>query len=131
MRRLMKMQCLFSTSGGRSRSALAAALAIFAFSILAMPQTSPSALPEYTPGSRLSGVIRSWGSVQMGPLMKLWENGFHKYQPDIYFADTLKGTATAQFGLHEWAADLAVSARKIYPYEFYGVYRRSLLYPVE
>ena len=90
-----------------------------------------SSLPEYKPGAKLAGVIRSWGSDQMGPLMKRWEDGFHRYQPDVYFSDTLKGTATAQFGLHEWVADLAVSTRKIYPYEFYGVYRRSLLYPVE
>lgn len=108
----------------------AAALAIF---VVALPlrSASPSTFVEYKPGPQLSGVIRSWGSDQMGPLMKLWENGFHKYQPDIYFSDTLKGTATAQFGLHESVADLAVSTRKIYPYEFYGVYRRSLLYPVE
>ena len=109
---------------------LGAALAIF-FATLPMWPETPSTFAEYKPGAKLSGVIRSWGSDQMGPLMKLWENGFHQYQPDIYFSDTLKGTATAQFGLHEWVADLAVSARKIYPYEFYGVYRRSLLYPVE
>ena len=109
---------------------LAATLAIFVVTLRTGSQ-NPSTFVEYKPGPKLSGVIRSWGSDQMGPLMKLWENGFHKYQPDIYFSDSLRGTATAQFGLHEWVADLAVSARKIYPYEFYGVYRRSLLYPVE
>lgn len=101
--------------------------------VLTLPMASQttSTFLEYKPGPGLSGVIRSWGSDQMGPLMRLWEAGFHKYQPDIYFSDTLKGTATAQFGLHESVADLAVSTRKIYPYEFYGIYRRSLLYPVE
>ena len=90
-----------------------------------------SGLPEYKPEQRVSGNLRSWGSTQMGTLLKYWEEGFRKYQPDVSFTDTLKGTATAQFGLHEWVADLAVSTRKLYPYEFYGVYRRSLMYPVE
>lgn len=90
-----------------------------------------SSLPDYKPARQVSGNIRSWGSDQMGPLMKIWEDGFRKYQPAVTFSDSLRGTATAQFGLHEWAADLAVSTRKIYPYEYYGVYRRSLMYPVE
>ena len=99
--------------------------------IVPMRAQRVSSLPEYKPSAKLAGVIRNWGSDQMGPLMKRWEEGFHRYQPGIYFSDNLKGTATAQFGLHEWVADIAVSTRKIYPYEFYGVYRRSLLYPVE
>lgn len=115
----------------RGLATLLVAAVAFAGQTRSTQAQSPASLPEYKPGPRLTGVIRSWGSDQMGPLMKLWEEGFHKYQPDICFSDTLKGTATAQFGLHEWVADLAVSTRKIYPYEFYGVYRRSLLYPVE
>ena len=90
-----------------------------------------SVLPEYVPARQVSGNIRSWGSEQMGPLMKLWEEGFRKYQPGVTFSDSLMGTATAQYGLHEWQADLAVSTRQIYPYEYYGLYRRSLMYPVE
>lgn len=127
----MELRRTMTISGYRlSRRGLDTALVIFGLCLSLKAQTS-STLSQYKSGPKLSGVIRSWGSDQMGPLMKLWENGFHKYQPDIYFSDTLKGTATAQFGLHEWAADLAVSTRKIYPYEFYGIYRRSLLYPVE
>ena len=79
----------------------------------------------------MSGAIRSWGSPQMGDLMKRWEAGFRKYQPGICFEDTLKGTASAQFGLQVNVADLAVSARKIFPYEYYGIYRRSQLRPVQ
>ena len=128
---LMKLRSVIPISEHwPSRRSFRAAFAVFVMTLPLRSQTY-STLPEYKSGPKLSGVIRSWGSDQMGALMKLWENGFHKYQPDIYFSDTLKGTATAQFGLHEWVADLAVSARKIYPYEFYGVYRRSLLYPAE
>jgi phosphate transport system substrate-binding protein len=90
-----------------------------------------SALPEYRPQQQVSGVIRSWGSPQMGGLMKNWEAGFRKYQPKVCFEDTLKGTASAQFGLQVNVADLAVSARQIFPYEYYGIYRRSQLRPVE
>jgi phosphate transport system substrate-binding protein len=88
-------------------------------------------LPEYRPSQQMTGQIRLWGSTSMLRLMKLWEDGFRKYEPNIVFENDLKGTASAQFGLFESVADLAVSARHLYPYEFYGVYRRSLLYPVE
>jgi phosphate transport system substrate-binding protein len=90
-----------------------------------------SVLPQYRPEQAVSGVIRSWGSPQMGGLMKAWEAGFHRYQPKVCFEDTLKGTASAQFGLQVNVAELAVSARQIFPYEYYGIYRRSQLTPVE
>jgi phosphate transport system substrate-binding protein len=91
----------------------------------------PSSLPEYGPEFQVSGVIRSWGSGHMAALMKNWQEGFRKHQPNVYFVDTLKGTASAQFGLHVNVADLALSGRELYPYEYYGIYRRSQLYPIE
>jgi phosphate transport system substrate-binding protein len=90
-----------------------------------------SALPEYQPSQPISGVIRSWGSDHMAGLLKRWEDGFRKYHPGAYFVDTLKGTASAQFGLHVNVADIALSGREVFPYEYYGIYRRSQLYPVE
>jgi phosphate transport system substrate-binding protein len=99
--------------------------------LAALPLAAQSTLPDYKPTRQVSGNIRSWGSDQMGPLMKLWEEDFRKFQPNVTFSDSLMGTATAQYGLHEWVADLAVSTRQIYPYEYYGLYRRSLMYPVE
>ena len=53
-----------------------------------------------------------------------------RFHPAISFVDTLKGTASAQFGLHVDRADLARSGRELFPYEYYGVYRRSQLYPI-
>ena len=88
-------------------------------------------LPSYKPAQQVTGEIRLWGSPSMLKLMQLWEDGFRKYEPNIVFDNNLKSTAAAQFGLFESVADLAVSARHLYPYEYYGVYRRSLLYPVE
>lgn len=90
-----------------------------------------SALPEYQPETKVSGVIRSWGSKHMATMMKYWQEGFRRYQPNVWFEDSLKGTASAQFGLHVNVADLALSGREIFPYEYYGIYRRSQLYPVE
>jgi phosphate transport system substrate-binding protein len=91
----------------------------------------PSSLPDYKPEQRVSGVIRSWGSDHMAALMKRWEKGFAKFHPGISFVDTLKGTASAQFGLHVNMADIALSGRELFPYEYYGIYRRSQLYPIE
>ena len=88
-------------------------------------------LPEYQARTIVSGVIRSWGSEHMAGLMKRWEAGFRRHHPNAYFVDTFKGTASAQFALHVNAADLALSGREVFPYEYYGIYRRSQLYPVE
>jgi phosphate transport system substrate-binding protein len=90
-----------------------------------------SSLPEYEPQTLVSGVLRSWGSNHMAMLMKYWQEGFRRYQPNVRFEDSLKGTASAQFGLHVNVADLALSGREIFPYEYYGIYRRSQLYPME
>jgi len=89
-----------------------------------------SALPEYRPARQVSGVLRSWGNDRMGVLMKSWEEGFRRQQPGVFFTDNLKGTASAPFGLFESVADLALMGRQIFTYEFYGIYRRSLLLPV-
>jgi len=90
-----------------------------------------SGLPDYKPERQISGVIRSWGTPAMGRMMKIWQKGFRGFQPDISFEDKLKGSASAQFGLHENVADLALSGRQIFPYEYYGIYRRSQLRPIE
>ena len=103
--------------------------ALLAFS--AASGVNAQSLPDYKPAKHLTGEIRLWGSPSMLPMMKLLEDGFRKYEPDVVFDNNLRSTATTQFGLFESVADLAVSARHLYPYEYYGVYRRSLLYPIE
>ncbi len=90
-----------------------------------------SSLPDYKPSQQVSGALRSWGNDRMGGLMKRWEEGFRRQQPGIFFTDNLKGTASAPFGLFESVADLALMGRQIFTYEYYGIYRRSLLTPVE
>jgi phosphate transport system substrate-binding protein len=99
-------------------------------SCAALTQDLPS-LPEYTPGQQVAGTLRSWGNDHMAGLLKNWEEGFARYQPGIRFRDRLKGTASAQYGLQEWVADVALMGRQMWQYEYYGTYRRSLMYPVE
>ena len=90
-----------------------------------------SSLPDYRPDQRVSGVLRSRGNDQMAALMKQWEKGFRKYHPGIQFADTLVGSASGMYGLEMRTADIAVMGRPINPYERYGSYERSWVYPVE
>ena len=90
-----------------------------------------SDLPEYRPQREVSGVIRTWGSPYLGAVMRQWETGFLYYHPHAYFEDTLKGSSTAVSGLSENVADLALMGRQIFTFEYYGIYRRSLLLPVE
>src|SRR5260370_3297651 len=97
--------------------------------LAAAPDTT--ALGDYRPRHRVSGVIRSRGSNQMAALMKRWEAGFRKYHPQVYFADTLKGSASGIYGLEMRTADLAAMGRAINPFERYGTYERSWVYPVE
>ena len=87
-------------------------------------------LPEYRPGQPVSGEIRSWGNDHMAALLRRWQQGFRRYHPDVRFTDSLKGTASAQWGLQARAADLALMGREIWPYEQYGTYRRSYNFAV-
>ncbi len=90
-----------------------------------------SPLPEYRPAEKVSGVIRTWGSPHLAGLLRRWQAGFQRHHPGVAFADNLKSSAMAISGLSEWTADLALMGRQIYTFEYYGIYRRSLLLPVE
>ncbi len=114
-----------------SRNLVSSLCGVLALTATMAIAAEPSALPDYKPGVKVQGTLRSWGNHHMAALVKRWETEFRKYHPDIRFEDNLKSTAMAQWGLHEWAADMAVMGRQIWPYEFYGSYRRSYLYPVE
>ncbi len=88
-------------------------------------------LPHYKPEQKASQVIRSWGSEEMAGLMKLWEQGFHQFQPELQFADSLKGNETAQAALYTEVADLALMGREILPLEWYPLFRRKHHFPLE
>ena len=104
---------------------------IFAALSLAAPAQEKSPLPEYRPERVVSGVIRSWGNPHMAGLLGNWQAGFKKFHPEVAFVDFLKGSASATYGFAENVAELGLMGRQIYTFEYYGVYRRSLLLPVE
>jgi len=87
-------------------------------------------LPDYRPQIQVSGVLHSWGNDQMAGLLQRWEVGFKKHHPQVQFQDSLKGTVTAMYGLDLRVADLALMGRPIFPYERYGTYEHSWMYPV-
>lgn len=70
-----------------------------------------SALPAYVPGVKVSGTIRNNGSGFAG-LLKTWEAGFQKYQPEVRFADSLESGDAAIGALEAGAADLAINGRE-------------------
>ncbi len=77
---------------------------------------SPDRLSPYQVEQEISGTIRTWGSVQMGDLLQLWQKGFSKHQPGVQFENHLKGAVSAIAGIYTGVADLAIS-REIWPVE--------------
>jgi phosphate transport system substrate-binding protein len=79
-------------------------------------------LPHYQPQHLVSGTIRLWGHGApvldfMGILVKSWEEGFAKYQPDVKFKDDMYGTASAMGALYTDKGDIAILGQEIYPFE--------------
>ncbi|SDR90327.1 substrate-binding domain-containing protein [Opitutus sp. GAS368] len=112
-------------------SALFSRAGLLAAALLATPCVLSAAddLPDYRPQVHVTGVLRGCGNPQMAALMKRWETGFKRLQPDVQFADDLKSSASGLYGLDMRTADLALLGRPVYPYERYGIYERSWVYP--
>ena len=110
---------------------LLSASALF-FASLTLRSQDVSALTPYQPRQQLSGTIRSWGHGYLKNMMKLWEEGFKKYQPNIHFEDELVSSASAMAGLYSGRADLGVLAREITPPEIaaYEKITRQKITPV-
>ena len=73
--------------------------------------------PLYVPSRQLSGVIRTWGSPQMGDLLKRYEDSFRAYQPGVQFEDQLHSTITAVAGVYTGRAEIGLLGREIWPVE--------------
>ena len=101
--------------------------------LVGVEDQSASQLPAYAPETKLAGpeILRSWGSSEMAGLMRAWESGFERYQPALRFADTLKGTETAQAALFTHVADMALMSRPILPLERHVMFRREHHLPLE
>ena len=81
----------------------------------AIAQTA--AAPNYVAARQVSGVIRIWGSPQMGDLLKLYEVGFRAVQPHVLFENDLKSTITAVAGVYTGRAEIGLLGREIWPAE--------------
>lgn len=113
-------------------SALLVLLGPFFFAGAVEAQSLPQLVP-YKPESQLVGpaILHSWGSTELAGLMRSWESGFERYQPEIRFADTLRGTETAQAALFTHVADMALMGRPILPLERHVMFRREHHLPLE
>ena len=96
-----------------------------------LPRMTRAELPAYEPVRRVDGVIRICGNDQMATLIQRWQAGFRTFHPEVRFENSLQGSATALYGLDLRKADLAFLGRPIFPYERYGTYERSWVFPVE
>src|SRR6185437_6460320 len=74
-------------------------------------------LPPYQPSRRLSGTGTSWGHGFLKEMMRDWERGFHRVQPNVRFQEDLASSAAARAGLYTGRAPLGVLAREIVPME--------------
>ena len=86
------------------------------------PKHNEGALPEYVPREKVNGTLRVWGHGAAGAdyiesLVRRWEQGFEKLQPDVHFDNELHGTASAMGSLWTDTGDMAVMGRQIWPNE--------------
>jgi phosphate transport system substrate-binding protein len=66
-------------------------------------------LPSYRAEQKASGTIREWGDNYFADsyLNQYWEDGFHKYQPDVKFQYNMKSALVSLPSLTTGVADLA------------------------
>jgi phosphate transport system substrate-binding protein len=67
----------------------------------------------YEPQQQVSGDIRIWGSPQDRDLVKLWEGGFRKHQPQVHVVAKLHGSESAMAGIYTGVAEIAFVGREL------------------
>jgi phosphate transport system substrate-binding protein len=112
-----------------ARCAAATAVAGLAASVALAQELG--ALPQYRAQQSVTDTLRSWGSKDMGDLLKAWEAGFRKHHPEVRYADVLKGTETAQAALYTEVADFALMDRDMLTLERHVMLRRKHDVPLE
>jgi len=96
----------------------------------AAPSATGEHLPSYRSERKIEDTIHTWGSNDMAGLLRAWQRGFRKFHPEVRFADTLKGTETAQAALYTGVADLVLMDREILTLERHVMLRRKHTYPL-
>lgn len=94
-------------------------LTIVAMAAVCVSAQALESLPHYQPQQDLAGVIRIWGHGSpkhdfMGRLMKSWEEGFRKFQPNIRIENRMYGTASAIGALYTGVADMTILGEEIH-----------------
>ena len=104
-------------------------LLVSAFAVAVFPPAALAQLPQhrdvsdvqlYRPQQHVSGVIRVYGNNYIPELMKHWQEGFRKFQPDVTFETNLPGTEAAMAGITSGIADIAFIGREAYRAEING-----------
>lgn len=107
-----------------NRTSLLRSLAIATLGVAAcaqLPQHKDvSDLQPYKPQQQVSGTLRVYGNNYIPALMKLWQEGFQKFQPDVTFTTNLPGTEAAMAGITSGTADIAFIGREGYRAEING-----------
>ncbi len=103
-----------------------------------LPNTGPEAdvlrsLEPYGPLHQVAGTIRLWGHGSMkkdfmGNLIRAWENGFSKSQPEVKYDYRMYGTASAIGALYERVGDVAILGEEINPMAD-AAFERKMRYP--
>jgi phosphate transport system substrate-binding protein len=81
------------------------------------------AIPSYRPTTQVTGTIRTWGHVYVKDALRLWQEGFARYHPEVKFEDNLVSSAAAIGALYAGAADIGFIGREIRPMEVAGYNR--------
>ena len=96
-------------------------------------QWNLAGLPAYDPEQHVSGTIRLWGHGSfkrdfMGTLVKFWEEGFARYQPEVHFEYRMYGTASSIGALYAGVGDIAIRGEEIFPFEV-AAFQRVMGFP--
>src|SRR2546426_12030705 len=100
----MNVPAAFRTCRLRRVVGMAVVLALLPFAGRAA--SAQDALPSYTPEKIVSGTIRNFG-FGLGGVLKLWEQEFQKFHPQVRFEDKLPTSDAAIPALVTGVTDLA------------------------
>ncbi|HEY7887528.1 MAG TPA: substrate-binding domain-containing protein [Steroidobacteraceae bacterium] len=115
----MRNHSMIAATAALALAALPAAASPAALRSVSIPPWAHevASLPPYQPSRQVSGTVTSWGHGFLKEMMRDWEQGFHRFQPNVRFQDDLASSAAAMAGLYTGRANLGVLAREIVPME--------------
>jgi phosphate transport system substrate-binding protein len=83
-------------------------IALIALAVTCARAQDLNSLPEYKPAQKVVGPIRNIGGT-LGGQLKIWEEAFRRYHPNVRFVDNLMSSESSIGGLYTGAADLGPS----------------------